>query len=274
MVRTVTDPVAAGAPEAWVRLRAIRTLVDHGWVGYGGVWRWHRQVIVLPDHAGLRVLDRDEVVWWALGFADGRRRGGEVLVLRDELVPDIIPLQTLTDEYGENRHTAYAMWRQGKLYRLWLKTRAMHVFRAQYVAQLATWALAQGDLPPANEANVPGLLTEWRAIQDLIPRLPPDAGEQATLDASTQRPPAINAVSGYERRGQALTMGGATAAGEGWFAYEGVGQGGVCVLAVPTGRGNVVTRRIPEPAILPYVLGMGDSHGHGYLVTYQAPPGL
>lgn len=269
-MRKITSPADAGAPEAWVRLRAIRVLVDHRWISYGGVWRWHRHVIDLPSGAGQRVLDPSEVFWWALGFADGRRFGYQVKALQTEPVPDIIPLKALTDAYGENPHTAYSMWRRGKLYRLWLKARSMYVFRDQYVAQLSSWSLAKGYLPAANQSNVPALISRWLEIQSLIPALPEGVGENADLDDSVYRRPAIDFESRYERVRLALDA----AKTAGWLAHLGPGQSDTVMVDVPISRDKAVTRTIPNTSIMAYVLGIGDSHGRGDIVTYQQPPKL
>lgn len=268
MIRKITSPEVAGAAEAWVRLRAIRTLVDRGWVEYGGVWRWHHHVINLPDGVQ-RVLDRDEAYWWALGFADARRVGQEIKAVQAEVAPDIIPLSQIVEDYGENMHTARQLWRSGKLYRLWLKTRSVHIFRAQYVVLLESWAMSKGVLSQEQLARVPALIETWSRIQELIPALPDGVGEQAPIDLSAWQPPVIGAATGYDRNLQALSIGGTDH--EGWFDYLAC-EDQRYRLRVSLDNDRDISRALPHDGVLAYVLGIGDGHGHGSLATYQQPP--
>lgn len=271
MARQVkTDPEHKAA---WLRLRALRTLADTGWVRYLGVLNGDAHVVQLPGgghrylgrNPGSRQYEREwqtTAWWWAVGFADRHGAGQSILDLDTEPVPDMLYLPDVADMIGMTVNQILNAWRADDwpYYRLWLWHTKRHVFRAQVEAHTATWGLENGVLHTRDDmVGYRELQRIWDDIAARIPQVPAEPAPATPGTSSALDRHAIAAERRQESLDVALDHGVITAAAGGGHRYQ---------VRIPRPRGEVV-RELTGDAVQPWVLGAMDAAGMGALATYR-----
>jgi|GEM_PF-1958658 len=255
-------PDPADAYDAIRRLRALRICHDEGWATYvAGDLRYSRHLVRTPDGT-VRLLDRDQLYWsgrrqhrvdapywWARGVADAN---GEFDRLDNVAIPQLVTVKdacrvSATVGGPATAEGLTARIAAGKLYPLYLadKIRWLSVDQIRADADptaAARWHRFQTQLPPR------------RHLGDVPP------GE---ADQPPPAPPAIPAdLPVTERRTHALLL----ATEEGWADFVASERDQHHMVLV--NGDEETTRVVPGPAVLPWVLGLADGHGHGHLAVY------
>lgn len=268
---------------SWQQLLAVRSVEVQG-LAVQAAADLAEGVHVIQDagRGDYCTVDRGEVDWWSVGYADGRDGAGDlVLEAMTVPLPEMVPpeeaadLLSSVDRWGIRRGEAMSvdgiryMIQTGVLYPLYGLRRRRSLFMAQVTAVAAAREVKVLERDPATK---PATLVKarraadrtwrrWEQILELLPELPrrPDTLPAAARPQPSPDPLPIRGVAMSTKAHRALLRGHDL----GWFDYRGVEQP-VKIAGVKRDL-----QGLPPISVLAWVYGVGFALGEGYRVAYR-----
>lgn len=269
-----TSPDRTGVADAYVELRALRTVDDAGLATYvAGVPDEARHSLLLRRGGGYRTLLRDEATPWCDGLDTASRRR-RVAELTAEPVPTLLTLAEAAQQLPVGQHELNRLTRANALYPLYGRTpsgqgRVRYLFEPQVKLEALRRRLRVDPDDAELEQQRDEALAVWLAQRKLLPPLiheatvdvdlrPAPSPDPLPLDPSSQPEPKV-CIEALRR-----------AAELGWLEYRHPDDTGYVVAFSLNWRPDLFVRHLPQRDVLPFLLGMADFHGRSDEFAYRA----